>query len=226
MDAMRTVMLVVLVLVALTACKKSGGGMVIGGAGGTSAGSGGTSAGSGGAVVGTGGTSMASGGSGAAGQGGGGQTVAGCSAAMTTAAPSALHMAAHDVLAAATPCGFSSCHMGSNARAHLDLLDAANLKTALVGKPACEAPNLSIIDGSGGDAALAKSYMWIKLTGAVDLSAQIVGNMAWGTPGDCGQMGPTQPYGDRMPLTNTDMLLDDTRLGAIRNWICAGAPGP
>jgi hypothetical protein len=189
---MRMVMLALLVLVALSACKKSGGGMVIGGG---------------------------------AGAGGGAGTGTACSAMATSAPPAMLHMAAHDVLGVASPCGFSSCHMGSNARAHLDLLDAANLKTALVGKPACEAPNLPLVDGSGGDAALAKSYLWIKLTGAVDVSAAIVANPAWGTPGaDCGQMG--QPNGVRMPLTNTDMLLDEPRLSAIRNWICAGAPGP
>jgi len=209
---MRSVMFLMLSLLAVTVmgCKKTAPPMITGVGG----------SGAGGAVA-TGGAGAPTGGMGAAGGGAGG-AVPGCSAANTTAPPAMLYMAMHDVLSASTPCGFSSCHMGSNARAHLDLVGAPDLHAALVGKPACEAPNLSIVDGSGGDVGLSKSYMWIKLTGPVDLGAALIPDASWGTAGSCGQSG--QMYGLRMPLTNTDMLLDDTRLGAIRNWICAGAP--
>jgi len=200
---MRSVMLLVLGLLAITGCKKTAAPMIMGVGG----------SGAGGAVAATGGMGAAGGGASGA--------VPGCSAA-TAGAPAMLYTAVHDVLSASTPCGFSSCHMGSNARAHLDLVGAPDLHAALVGKPACEAPNLSIVDGSGGDVGLSKSYMWIKLTGPVDLGAALIPDASWGTAGSCGQSG--QMYGLRMPLTNTDMLLDDTRLAAIRNWICAGAP--
>jgi hypothetical protein len=202
LDAMRSVMFLVLGLLAITGCKKTAAPMIMGVGG----------SGGGGACMATGGAA----GGGAAAQ------VPGCCAANTSAPPAMLFTAVHDVLSASTPCGFSSCHMGSNARAHLDLVGAPDLHAALVGKPACEAPNLSIVDGSGGDVGLSKSYMWIKLTGPVDLGAALIPDASWGTAGACGQSG--QMYGLRMPLTNTDMLLDDTRLAAIRNWICAGAP--
>jgi hypothetical protein len=171
--------------------------------------------------------SGSAGGAGAAGGAGTGGGTGLCAMADKTATPSALHTAAHDVLAVASPCGFSSCHAGSQARAMLKLLDATDLKATLVGKPSCEAPMLPLVDGSGGDAALSHSYLWLKLTAPVDLSAVLTGSAAWGmATASCGQDQPTQTYGVRMPKTGTDMMLDAPRLDAIRNWICAGAPGP
>jgi hypothetical protein len=208
-------------VVALVGCKKGGSG-----AGGTIIATGGTGlpTGTGGVVPGTGGTVGGTGGTGTAGSGS--VASAGCAAADMTMTPSALHAGALNVLASPATCAIStSCHKGTSARANLNLLGVTDLRAVLVGKPACEAPNLALIDGSGGDLALARSYLWLKLTGPVDLSAALTGDPSWGTNPACGQQ-PGQPYGLRMPMTGTAMLLEDPRLVAVRDWICGGAPGP
>ncbi len=233
---MRKAMVCALALAALVGCKKSDGNVIQpGGTGGVYPGTGGVAPGTGGVAPGTGGVTPGTGGvtPGTGGVGGGGGTagmgggapVAGCSAADTTAAPAALHMAAHDVLASATTCAFSSCHAGGNPRAHLNLLNVADIRTAMVGVASCEAPNLPLVDGSGGDAALNHSYLWLKLTAPVMLDASLTGDPAWGMNLTCNQ-NAGQPYGIRMPNSGTAMLWEEARLAAVRNWICAGAPGP
>lgn len=150
-----------------------------------------------------------------------GTGVAGCEA--VTATTGDLHAAAAAILTPMTPCGFSSCHQG-NGKAGLVLTDVADLAAQMVGKPACEAPNLMLVDGSGGDAGLANSYLWQKLTAPAVAGGQLVGDPAWGTPGNCGQ--EVGSYGGRMPLAGSPDVPGEERLGPIRDWICAGAPGP
>ncbi len=193
----------------------SGGGAGgIGGAGGAVGG-----AGAGGAMAGAGGAGGAGGGAGSAAGG-----FAGCAAADTTAPPAMLHAAAAMVLTVASPCGFGSCHAGQG-KAGLVLLDAPDLRMAMVDKPACQVPTMPLVDDAGGDAGLTNSWLWLKLTAPADASGVITANANWGAGVNCGQMGG-QPVGLRMPWTNTDMPLEPARLAAVRNWICAGAPGP
>lgn len=135
----------------------------------------------------------------------------------------ALHQAALDVLSPMTPCGFSSCHSSRTKAAGLTLLEAKDLRTLLVDKTACEAPELPLVDGSGGKAALARSWLWLKLTSDVDAQGALPDNASWGMAKSCGQ-SPDQPYGVLMPLESG--MLEEERLDAIRSWICAGAPGP
>jgi hypothetical protein len=187
-------------------------------------GAGGVSAsGAGGAAAGGGGTGMA-------GMGGGSGAIPGCSAAMP-GMPSALHAAAVEALAAMPPtssCGGStSCHQGAG-KAMLSLLNVTDLRMALVGKMSCEAPMLPLVDGSMGDAALNNSWLWIKLTAPTDSSGNLVANPAWGPVGmtGCGQMPPSG-YGLRMPWGfSGTTYLSDANMAKVRNWICAGAPGP
>jgi hypothetical protein len=123
-------------------------------------------------------------------------------------------------------CAFSSCHSMSAKKGNL-VLDGtmANLNLLLVGKVACEAPNLVLVDGSGGDAALTKSWIWQKLVAPADSSGTLTPNAAWGMPGNCGQSGGSG-YGIRMPAVNTADLLSPPKLAAVKSWICAGAKGP
>jgi hypothetical protein len=125
-----------------------------------------------------------------------------------------------------TPCGFSSCHVPPSGKAMLVLMGATDLKTTLVGKASCEAPALPLVDPSGGEAALGKSYLWQKLTAMTDStgSGMLVTQQAWGMNANCGQ-DPSQPFGVRMPLGDADGMLEDTRLAPIKAWICGGAPG-
>jgi hypothetical protein len=222
---MKKVVCVLSMVLALLGCKEdppasnttngmAGTGAPLGGASGVGAG------GAAGAVAGTGG--MGAGGMGAAG------AVPGCSAAMP-GMPAALHTAAVEALAAMPPtstCGGStSCHQGAG-KAMLSLLNMTDMRTALVGKMSCEAPMIPLVDGSMGDAALNNSWLWIKLTAPTDASGNLVSNPAWGTPGSCGQTPPSG-YGLRMPwgFAGT-MYLGEANMAKIRNWICAGAPGP
>jgi hypothetical protein len=188
-----------------------------GGAGGVAA------AGTGGAGAGGG-----AGGTGMAGMGAGG-AIPGCSAAMP-GMPSALHAAAVEALAAMPPtssCGGStSCHQGAG-KAMLSLLNVTDLRMALVDKMSCEAPMIPLVSGSMGDAALNNSWLWIKLTAPTDSSGNLVSNPAWGAVGSgCGQTPPSG-YGLRMPWGfSGTTYLSDANMAKVRNWICAGAPGP
>jgi hypothetical protein len=125
------------------------------------------------------------------------------------------------------PCAFSACHDGVQKKAGLNLdSPMTDLKATLVGKPSCEVPAISLVDGSGGDAALAKSWLWLKLTAPIDASAGLVADPTWGMGGAaCGQ-DSGQPFGVRMPKAGGPEGLSEMRLSAVRDWICAGAPGP
>ena len=183
----------------------------VGGAGVGGAGIGG--AGVGGAGVGGAGIGGAGAGGAAAGVGGSAGSaapvvVAGCETAVAGDAVT-LHAAASEVLTLMTPCGFSSCHAGTG-KANLILTGATNLAMLMVDK----------------QAALDRSYLWIKLTGAADASGFIQGDMAvWGMGGACGQTAAA-PYGVRMPQMATAATTSEERLAKIRNWICGGAPAP
>jgi hypothetical protein len=234
---MRNTVASAVLLVALCACdSETGDPLPSGGHGGAAtSGAGGAVAGSGGAAGSAGnGTSAGSGGAAgmAGGTGGTGGEAPGCAAADTSGAPSALHAAAAAILTTASPCntdqacpcGSSSCH-GGRGKANLVLVGAMDLNTALVGKTSCQALALPVVAPGGGDAALNGSWLWLKLVAPVDGSGVIAADASWGEPQVCNQM-PAMPYGYRMPLSNTDMPLSEARLAPIRNWICAGAPGP
>jgi hypothetical protein len=156
------------------------------------------------------------GGGGAAGMGGG---------AGAGANGPALHAAAAAVLTAASPCGFSSCHMGTG-KAKLVLTGVTDLHAALVGKPSCEASNIPLVDGSGGEKALQNSWLWLKLTAPADpASGALTMQATW--PAQAGACGQTiGPFGTRMPQSGNADMLDTMRLPAIHDWIVAGAPGP
>jgi hypothetical protein len=123
-------------------------------------------------------------------------------------------------------CAFSSCHNMSAKKANL-ILDGSmpDLNALLVGKPTCEAPSLVLVDGSGGDAALAKSWIWQKLAAPADSSGNLTANAAWGMAGNCGQSSGAG-YGQRMPLVGSADTLAPAKLNAVKSWICAGAKGP
>jgi hypothetical protein len=165
----------------------------------------------------------ASAGSGAAGGAGASAAVPGCEAADPTVTGSAAHAGALEILAQQSPCGFANaCHAGTG-KAMLVLLGTNDLKALLVDKPSCEAPTFPRVDSKGGNAALAHSWLWQKLTAPDDKSNDaLIVQSAWGTPGACGQ---ASGFGDRMPMGGVDTL-DEPRLSKVRNWICAGAPGP
>lgn len=228
---MRKVVCLIACILVFASCKKnepvsSGGASGVGGVGGMLpgiSGAGGTLPGiSGAGGTGVGGVS-ASAGSGTAGTAGVSGPVPGCEAADPTVTGSAAHAAALGILAQTTPCGFANaCHNG-NGKAMLVLFGVTDLRATLVDKASCEAPTFPRVDSHGGNAALAHSWLWQKLTSADDKSNDaLIVQAAWGTPGMCGQ---ASGFGDRMPMGGVDTL-DEPRLSAIRNWICAGAPGP
>jgi hypothetical protein len=220
-------------LLSLAGCKSGdddGDGMAgLGGTGGAGVGGAGVGgAGVGGAGVGgagVGGAGVGGAGMGGAGMGGVPPASAGCEAADMTVTGSAAHAAAATLLAGMTPCGFSSCHSGTGPKAQLALAMQTNLNMLLVDKPSCEAPSVPLVKSGGGQAALDGSWLWLKLVAPADSSGVITPNAAWGTAMNCGQTGG-QMFGLRMPWSNTEMKLEDDRLQVIRNWICAGAPGP
>ncbi|MGD8859899.1 MAG: hypothetical protein PVI30_07795 [Myxococcales bacterium] len=207
----------------------AGGATATGAGGATATGAGGaTATGAGGATATGGAGMMATGGAGtmatgAGGAGGGGLDAPGCESADTSAAPADLHAAALAVLTPETPCAFASCHVGPNGKAGLVLEGATDLSTLLVDVTSCEAPNLPLVDSAGGDAGLENSWLWLKMTAPIDATGELMADPAWGTPGNCGQ--PVGSHGLRMPYGSTS-LTSEGNLGPVRNWICAGAPGP
>jgi hypothetical protein len=151
-------------------------------------------------------------------------------AAMAMADAATLHAGAAAVLlpTATSPngkCSFSSCHNPGAKKGGL-VLDATvtDLNAVLVGKTSCEAPNLPLVDGSKGDAALAKSWVWLKLVAPVDSAGEIKPQDSFGAPGACGQMNPAG-YGLRMPQSSADSL-PAMVLAPVKAWICGGAPSP
>ena len=200
----------------LAACKKSDSNPIGG------AGAGGLSA------VGASGAGATAGASAMAGAGAVSGAVPGCEAADATVTGSAAHAAALSVLAQTLPCGIGLCH-GGMGQANLVLLGKTDLKATLVGKASCEAPSMPLVDPQGGNAALNRSWLWQKLAAPNMSTDALIVQPAWGTPGTCPTMGfgtgTITGFGDRMPY-GTLGTLDAQPLGQIRNWICAGAPGP
>ena len=169
----------------------------------------------------------AAGGSGAA-MGGGSFTSCGPASTLPGAM---LHQAVVDALipkdaATPTPCAFSSCHNTTQKKAMLNLdVGTADLHAILVDKPSCEVPTEKLVASGGGDAALANSWLWQKLTAPVGSSGELTAQTAWGMGGaSCGQ-DSGQPFGVRMPKGSIDPI-SSTKLDPIKAWICAGAPGP
>ena len=135
----------------------------------------------------------------------------------------ALHAAALALLTPTAPCAGSSCHSTRGKAAGLTLMGATDLRELLVDKAACLAPELPLVDGSGGSAALANSWLWLKLTSDVDAQGKLPETAAWGVAESCGQQGD-EPHGVLMPLGGES--LEEEQLATLRSWICAGAPGP
>jgi hypothetical protein len=122
-------------------------------------------------------------------------------------------------------CGAStSCHQGMRGKANLSLLGQTDLKTLLVGKASCEVPSIPLVDPSGNAAGLSHSWLWIKLMHPVDSQGNLTADPNWGMGGNCGQANPGT-FGVRMPWgIPSGMTWGDAT--KIRDWICAGAPGP
>ena len=218
---MRRAVGLILVVLALDGCPKksspmtgaTGTGGAVGAAGTSTTGVGGAVAnGTGGAGSGTGATAP----------------VAGCEAADATMTGSAAHAAALTVLNQMVPCGLSICHAGTG-QAKLVLLGVTDLKATMVDKPSCEAPTMPLVSSKGGNAALANSWLWQKLTAPAMSTDALITQSTWGTPAACPTanfgMMQTSGFGDRMPYGSL-ATLEPAPLGAIRNWICSGAPGP
>jgi hypothetical protein len=185
------------------------------------AGGGGLPGGNGGGGA-SGGGGMAGGAAGAA--GGMGGLSGECAMANVSIGNAALHANAAMALQSTTCSGSTSCHQGSG-KAKLVLKDMPNMRAALVDKMSCEAPNIPLVDSSGNAKALMNSWLWIKLTGPLSGSGDVMGNAAvFGTPGNCDQAS-TGTYGIRMPFGfGATMTWGDAN--KVRDWICAGAPGP
>jgi len=191
-------------------------------------------AGVGAAGVGVAGPPVAVAGTGAAGSGAAGTGAASavftCAMADKTTPPAMLGTAAAAVIVVQTasmagPCAFSSCHDTSAKKAKLILDGSAgkDLHALMVDKASCESAMLKLVDSRGGDAALANSWLWQKLTAPAVMDGTLTTEPTWGTPTNCGQMA-NQPFGVRMPFSGDATTLDAAKLATIGSWICAGAP--
>jgi hypothetical protein len=154
--------------------------------------------------------------------------VPGCEAADPAITGSMAHADALSILTPTTPCAVSACHGGGTGQAMLVLGGVTDLRATLVDKPACEAPALKLVDSQGGDAALANSWLWQKMTAPTMTGMDtLIVQASWGTAASCpttfGSM--TMGFGDRMPYGSLKTV-DAPALAKIRNWICSGAPGP
>ena len=192
-----------------------------GGSGGSVPGGSGGSATAGSSTAGTGTAGMGTAGMGTAGMSG----ATGACAGASTAPPAMLHAAAQAALGGMTAsCGLSSsCHQGAG-KAGLVLKDKTDMRMLMLNKMSCEAPNVPLVDGRGGETALNNSWLYLKLAAPLDASSNLMANTMWGTPGNCGQI-TVGSFGQRMPqgLSGTMTWQD---LQKIKDWICAGAPGP
>jgi hypothetical protein len=179
--------------------------------------------GTGGVMAGTGGQSGGTSGMGAA-----MAPVPGCEAADPAITGSMAHADALTILTPMVPCAVGACHAGAG-QANLVLMGVTDLHMALVDKPACEAPMLKLVDSQGGDAALANSWLWQKMTAPTMPNVDtLVVQTSWGTAASCPSTffpSGTMGFGDRMPY-GAIKTLDDPSLAKIRNWICSGAAGP
>jgi len=164
------------------------------------------------------------GGGGSGGMTGGGKMLSGdCAMANVSIGNAALHANALAALSSATCTGSTSCHQGTG-KAMLSLKDKPDLRTLLVDKKSCGSPTVPLIDSRGDAAALANSWVWIKLTFPVNSSNDVVAMPSWGTPGNCEQQ-TVGSFGLRMPFGfGNGMTWSDAN--KVRDWICAGAPGP
>jgi hypothetical protein len=174
---------------------------------------------------GTGGAPVGGGGAGGAGGAGTVDSLK-CETSPPATTPAMLHADAAAVLGSPT-CNFSSCHVTPNGKAKLVLQNVADLNVALVGKMSCQVPTIPLVAAGGGDTALQNSWLWLKLTSpTVANDVALAPNAAWGAGAipDC-EATPTMPFGVLMPKTATKPL-EETKLGPVRRWICAGAPGP
>lgn len=127
-----------------------------------------------------------------------------------------------------TRCGI--CHRQSQAprSAGLQLAGTASSDRLddllmFVDKPSCQT-TMPVVDRSGGDAALANSWLWWKVAGASE-GMDLVAQPDWMSTGDnCQQLDPAKPFGTLMPQGASEPT--ESVAAAVRNWICAGAPGP
>jgi hypothetical protein len=183
-------------------------------------------AGTGAVTAGTGAAGTAAAGTGAAG-GGAADMYASCAMAdKTTPGPMLNKAASAAIIAEMGTCSFSSCHTASVHKAKLVLDGSAGMElhALMVGKPSCEAPTINLVDSSGGDKALANSWLWQKLIAPATSDGTLTTKPEWGAPVNCGQI-TGQSFGHRMPDSSTATLLTPaSKLTAIRDWICAGAP--
>jgi hypothetical protein len=208
-------------------------GVQTGGVPASAAGFGAVTAGVGVAGAGVAGAGVAGAGVAGGGAAGGGSVDLTCATADKTTAPAMLAMNAAAAIVVQTagmngPCAFSSCHDSSAKKAKL-VLDGSMVKdlhTLLTDKPACESSTLKLVDSSGGDKALTNSWLWQKLTAPAGAGDGIlVTKPEWGAPAaTCGQASG-QAFGVRMPFSgDATLLMPTSKLLAIRDWICAGAP--
>jgi hypothetical protein len=189
-------------------------------------------------IGGSGGGAAVAGGGGAAGSSGGAGDLFACPPS-DEKAPAVLHADALAVLGTGSmgpttasdgmpvigSCGFSQCHVSPRGKAALVLTGATSLMP-LVGKPSCQAPSIPLIAAGGGDAALANSWLWIKMVAPVDEAGAITAKSAWGAGNVAAcEVTPAAPFGVRMPK-GSPMSLDARRLAMVQRWICAAAPPP
>jgi hypothetical protein len=172
------------------------------------------------------GMGVATAGTGAAGGGGADMWASCANADKTTPGPMLRANASAAIVVMMGTCAFSSCHDAGahKAKLILDTTAGADLHMLTVDKPSCESPNLKLVDASGGDKGLANSWLWQKLTAPAGADGVMTPKPEWGTPTNCGQASG-QGFGLRMPWMSTAALLMPTsKLTAIHDWICAGAP--
>ncbi|MDD9943163.1 MAG: hypothetical protein OXU20_19130 [Myxococcales bacterium] len=121
------------------------------------------------------------------------------------------------------------CHRRSQAPRSADLqltgdmaMDRAEDFMTLVIKPSCQT-TMPLVDQSGGTAALMNSWLYWKVAGETEeVGGILVAQPGWMATGEnCGQ---DSDFGTLMPMSVSDPI--ESAVTAVKNWICAGAPGP
>lgn len=116
-------------------------------------------------------------------------------------------------------CSVASCH-GAGV-ADLQLSAGVDLIAETVNVPACEAPELMLVEPGNPE----RSWLYIKLAGEITdpTSGELVVQPSWGEPStDC----PNAPgFGKRMPRVSP-FELEQEKLSIVYDWIKGGAPGP
>jgi len=123
------------------------------------------------------------------------------------------------------------CHRESQAPSSAGLqltgpmsMDRAEDLLSLVVRSACEI-DMPVVDQSGGDAGLANSWLYWKVAGPAGTGAMIEARPEWMAGSEsCVGLDTPGTFGLLMPLGATEPV--ESVLTAVRNWICAGAPGP